>query len=61
VDDLFANSDCDETPELAAACDETSRCVVCGDPVERASTGPPRDYCSRSYQARAYRARKEAS
>lgn len=45
---------CDETIEHAAGC------KVCGVPVTQSSTGRPRVYCSRSCQARAYRARKAA-
>ncbi|TDQ47247.1 TetR/AcrR family transcriptional regulator [Actinorugispora endophytica] len=33
-------------------------CRVCGAPVSAATSGRPRDYCSRACQQRAYRARK---
>lgn len=56
--DLIAGSECDETPAQSFGCDETPGCGFCGEPVTRASTGRPRTYCSRSCQARAYRARK---
>lgn len=59
MSDLFTDPKRDETPEPPGVCDETSRCAECGAPLERAATGRPRDYCSRSCQARAYRARKE--
>lgn len=58
-DGLAAGRGRDETPGSPAACDETTRCQVCGGRVARAPTGRPRAYCSRSCQARAYRARKE--
>lgn len=45
----------DETPGSPA----TAPCQVCGGPVNAAATGRPRTYCSRSCQARAYRARKQ--
>jgi DNA adenine methylase len=47
---------CDETPAPAAR----RSCQVCGLPVSAAPTGRPRTYCSRSCQARAYRARMSA-
>ncbi len=59
ADDLFAELERDETPPPTEACGETPGCGFCGGPVRRASTGRPRKYCSRSCQARAYRARKE--
>lgn len=62
-------SACDETPPaIADSCDETPHqvavspeCQVCGKPLSVASTGRPRRYCSRACQARAYRARQQAT
>jgi AcrR family transcriptional regulator len=36
----------------------TSQCAHCGRPIEPAGRGRPRRYCSRSCQAKAYRARQ---
>ena len=48
-------------PPPARPCDETRGlapcCQVCGAQITGAATGRPRSYCSRSCQARAYRAR----
>ena len=58
---------CDETAPAGMPRDGTPGpepvrfCKVCGDPVSAAPTGRPRDYCSRSCRARAYRARKAGS
>ncbi len=39
--------------------DETPACRVCGAPLDHASSGRPRAYCSRACQQRAYRSRTQ--
>ena len=46
----------DETRHPAVV---STQCQVCGKPLAAASTGRPRQYCSRACQARAYRSRKQ--